>query len=79
MTDSLSNYDDSEIIDKVNELKKGVDSSEKEEQSNSDNQVQLENLVAQYNIALIKTNFGDIKVKFYGQESPVTVNNFLNL
>ncbi|MCG2695473.1 peptidylprolyl isomerase [Candidatus Parcubacteria bacterium] len=27
----------------------------------------------------MKTNFGDIKVEFYGQESPLTVNNFLNL
>jgi len=43
------------------------------------NQVQLENLVAEYNTAVIKTNFGDIKVKLYAQESPLTVNNFLNL
>lgn len=39
----------------------------------------LENLAAQFNSAIIKTNFGDITVKFYIQESPVTVNNFLNL
>jgi len=32
-----------------------------------------------YSHALIKTNFGDIKVKLYGEESPDTVNNFLNL
>ena len=32
-----------------------------------------------YNHALIKTNFGDIKVKLYGDLSPNTVNNFLNL
>lgn len=42
-------------------------------------QIQLENLTAQYNQAVIKTNFGDIKVAFYAQESPVTVNNFINL
>lgn len=40
---------------------------------------QLENLAAQYDSAVIKTNFGDITVKFYAAESPITVNNFLNL
>lgn len=40
---------------------------------------QQENLVGQYSQALIKTSLGDIKVKFYGSDSPVTVNNFLNL
>ncbi len=32
-----------------------------------------------YQVAVIKTNFGDIKVEFYAQDSPVTVNNFLKL
>jgi cyclophilin family peptidyl-prolyl cis-trans isomerase len=31
------------------------------------------------NQAIIKTNFGDITVKFYTEESPLTVNNFLDL
>ncbi|OIP79135.1 MAG: hypothetical protein AUK20_02515 [Parcubacteria group bacterium CG2_30_45_37] len=39
----------------------------------------MENLAAQYDSATIKTNFGDITVKFYTEESPITVNNFLNL
>ncbi|MFA7088099.1 MAG: peptidylprolyl isomerase [Patescibacteria group bacterium] len=38
-----------------------------------------ENLIGQYSQALIKTNHGDIKVRFYGSDSPLTVNNFLNL
>ncbi|MFA6551506.1 MAG: peptidylprolyl isomerase [Patescibacteria group bacterium] len=38
-----------------------------------------ENLLSQYNQANIKTNFGDIKVKFYNTDAPLTVNNFLNL
>jgi cyclophilin family peptidyl-prolyl cis-trans isomerase len=39
-----------------------------------------EDLYAQgYNHALIKTNYGDILVKLYGDKSPDTVNNFLNL
>jgi len=32
-----------------------------------------------YDGVVIKTNYGDIKVKFYNQDSPVTVNNFLKL
>lgn len=39
----------------------------------------MEDLLSQYNGAIIKTSSGDIKVKFYNQESPLTVNNFLNL
>ena len=39
----------------------------------------MENLAVEYDNAIIKTNFGDITVKFYAQESPITVNNFLNL
>jgi cyclophilin family peptidyl-prolyl cis-trans isomerase len=38
-----------------------------------------EDLLGQYNGAILKTNLGDIKVKFYNGESPLTVNNFLNL
>ncbi len=37
------------------------------------------NLLSDYSGAVIKTNKGDITVKFYNDESPVTVNNFLNL
>ncbi len=39
----------------------------------------LEDLLDQYNGAILKTSLGDIKVKFYGQDSPLTVNNFMNL
>lgn len=39
----------------------------------------LEDLLGQYNGAILKTSMGDIKVKFYGEDSPLTVNNFLNL
>lgn len=38
-----------------------------------------DNLVTAYNQAIIKTNQGNIKVEFYNDDSPVTVNNFLNL
>jgi cyclophilin family peptidyl-prolyl cis-trans isomerase len=36
-------------------------------------------LAAEYEHAVIKTNFGDIKVEFFADKSPITVNNFLNL
>ncbi|MFH0856739.1 MAG: peptidylprolyl isomerase [bacterium] len=42
-------------------------------------QPEFEDLVSVYDQAVIKTNFGDIKVKFYNNLSPMTVNNFLNL
>lgn len=38
-----------------------------------------EDLYAQYKTAVIKTNHGDITIELYGQASPITVNNFLNL
>jgi cyclophilin family peptidyl-prolyl cis-trans isomerase len=40
---------------------------------------QEENLAAIYKGAILKTNFGDIQVEFYGDKSPNTVNNFLKL
>ncbi|PIR92925.1 hypothetical protein COT99_03725 [Candidatus Falkowbacteria bacterium CG10_big_fil_rev_8_21_14_0_10_43_10] len=51
------------------------DSSQKQEQGNK---IELENLFSTYNQALIRTNFGNIKVRFYS-ESPLAVNNFMNL
>jgi cyclophilin family peptidyl-prolyl cis-trans isomerase len=36
-------------------------------------------LVSKYSGAIIKTNLGDIEVEFYGDASPVTVNNFMYL
>jgi len=37
------------------------------------------NLVTEHAKAVLKTNHGDIEVEFYGKDSPITVNNFLNL
>lgn len=36
-------------------------------------------LYSKYKEATIKTNYGDITVEFYGEDSPITVNNFMNL
>jgi len=38
-----------------------------------------EDLTKKYSQAIIKTTLGDITVKFYAADSPITVNNFLNL
>ena len=56
----------------------GKDDSNKVELKQPDPS-RFKNLTSDYTGAIIKTNFGDIKVVFYGQESPKTVNNFLNL
>ncbi len=54
--------------------------TKKQEELNQEYQrLGFEDLLGQYNGAIIKTNQGDIKVKFYNEESPLTVNNFLNL
>ncbi|MBU1118367.1 peptidylprolyl isomerase [Patescibacteria group bacterium] len=39
----------------------------------------FEDLVSSYSKAILKTSEGDITVTFYGDKSPKTVNNFLNL
>ena len=41
--------------------------------------IEMENSASLYSQAIMKTNLGDIKIKFYAAESPLTVNNFLNL
>jgi len=38
-----------------------------------------EDLAAEYDKAVLHTNLGDITVAFYADESPRTVNNFMNL
>jgi len=39
----------------------------------------FEPLVDQYDTAVLETNMGSITVKFYTEDSPFTVNNFMNL
>jgi cyclophilin family peptidyl-prolyl cis-trans isomerase len=41
--------------------------------------MELADLAKEFKFAVLKTSLGDIKVGFYPEESPVTVNNFLNL
>lgn len=50
-----------------------------EKQMENKIEVQNEDLAKTYEGVLMKTNMGDIEIKLYSEESPVTVNNFLNL
>jgi cyclophilin family peptidyl-prolyl cis-trans isomerase len=86
---AMDNFKEADIIDRMTAIKNGLKPNVKptgktavpaetaKPQSTADKT--LENLAAVFNGAIIKTNFGNIAVKFYAQESPVTVNNFLNL
>lgn len=88
---AMDNFNEADIIDRMTAIKNGATPkikptgksqatpAESQKQEQMTNEKQLENLIAQYDGAVIKTNFGDITVKFYADESPVTVNNFLNL
>ena len=93
-SEDMENFDDSDIKSRIDELKEGKqpvsnskETNTKESMMNDKNsqkpnqpkQVQLETLTKQYNAANIKTNYGNIKIKFYNDDSPITVNNFMNL
>ena len=60
----LSSEQQAPVVDKVSEQSKQMTDT---------------NLVSQYSQAVLKTNLGNITVKFYGSESPKTVENFLKL
>ena len=82
----MENYDDSDVMSKINDLKNKEANQEQSQQANkinnnqmTENNSTLLDLAQEYSSAIIKTNLGDIKVKFYSEVSPLTVNNFLNL
>lgn len=72
----------SELIEEEKE-----ETAENEEEPNSEEALSSQilppdrqaDLVSKYSGATIKTNVGDIEVEFYGDASPVTVNNFMHL
>jgi cyclophilin family peptidyl-prolyl cis-trans isomerase len=85
---SSTTYDEGEVMKRIDEIRQGAKPIVKptgktgktgQPQKTEQNAIQLENLAVQYNQAWLKTNFGDIKVEFYTNEAPITVNNFLNL
>jgi len=63
----------------VANINAGQNLNQQENLSQMYSQLGLVDLLSQYNGAIIKTNYGDIKIKFYNADSPLTVNNFLNL
>ena len=84
--EGMSSYDDSGVVERINDINEGMTPKLKPTKKSSassdtagENQIQLEDLSSQVSQAVIKTNFGDITVVFYGEESNLTVNNFLNL
>jgi cyclophilin family peptidyl-prolyl cis-trans isomerase len=88
-------FDQGGVFSRINELRMGKKPVGKSEEKPSpalsqsgqkstppppaSQQIELENLMNEYKSALIKTNKGDIKLNFYADKSPLTVNNFLNL
>jgi cyclophilin family peptidyl-prolyl cis-trans isomerase len=92
---TMDNFSEADIIGRMVALKNGLKPNVKptggtepaaqsapvpeSQTSQPTTQKQLENLAAQFDSAIIKTNLGDISVKFYAAESPITVNNFMNL
>ncbi len=81
---NMENSQQKQIIDEINKLKnqdqkQNREQKKKQVNKNKEKKMQIENLSKEYKYALIKTNLGDIKVKFYDEDSPNTVNNFLTL
>lgn len=76
---------DAVINDEANQSKMAGEKTKEVEKNTSliissgGKEIILKDLAPEFSGAIIKTNFGDIKVKFYGEDSPLTVNNFLNL
>ncbi|MEK7202721.1 MAG: peptidylprolyl isomerase [Patescibacteria group bacterium] len=80
-----------EVINKIGDIKnnlaseatlsdKSVQDNQTTERSVSSTLVnQSRKLSDEFSQALIKTNFGDIKIKFYIDEATATVNNFMDL
>lgn len=80
------NYNDGDIIAKIHQLNNPnmqTNNNQSNQSSNAagnqNNNMELENLSAKYNQAVLQTNFGNIKIQFYVDDAPLTVNNFLNL
>jgi len=86
---NISGYDDSGVVERINDINEGMTPKLKPSKKSSapvssdtgsaSNEIQLEDLASQISQAVLKTNLGNITVGFYGQDSPLTVNNFFNL
>lgn len=87
--ENIKTFDESNVVQRINELKEGATPQVKPTGERTDTaaptaeekqkEVKLKDLASEYSRAELKTNFGDITISFYSQDSPITVNNFLNL
>lgn len=83
---SVNPPSDTEKKPSSDETAKNSETSEAKTNSNNETK-QMENikkedhadLAKEYTRAIFKTNLGDFELKLYSEESPITVNNFLNL
>jgi cyclophilin family peptidyl-prolyl cis-trans isomerase len=78
--------DDLAVLKQINAIRNGLTPADKPTgqgdktaAAQPEEQIKLDNLAPLVKQAVIKTNFGDITVEFYAQDSPLAVNNFLNL
>jgi|SRR3989338_5224894 len=86
---AMDNFSQADIVDRMTAIKNGLKPNVKPTgkteppaepaESAGASQKQLANLATEFSGAIIKTNLGDITVKFYAAEASITVNNFLNL
>lgn len=74
-------YSEADIMQKINGLKgDGVQSSNNEQVAGEQAaNVQLENLAATYDRAIVRTSLGNITIQFFVADAPITINNFMNL
>lgn len=88
--ENVNTFDENGVMQRINDIKEGATPVVKPDKKSSktmppaknqepEKKIQLEDLASVYTAAILKTNKGDIKLKFYSQDSPITVNNFLNL
>jgi peptidyl-prolyl cis-trans isomerase B (cyclophilin B) len=77
----------SNLNNKAEDLQKNLENKtqqvqekvQQKNQENNNNLLPFEMKYQEEKIVLMKTNFGDIKLKLYTPEAPKTVNNFLSL
>ena len=86
---SAVSQDDLEAAKRINELGKDkipavpppppMPSNPPQTKPNTSSMPEQEDLAGKFSQAIIKTDYGNITLKFYAKESPKTVNNFFNL
>jgi cyclophilin family peptidyl-prolyl cis-trans isomerase len=76
---TTSNNKPIEKTQKINKNTNNKQSTMTNPRTTINDNLELKDLSAEFSQAKIKTNLGDITLKLYGEDSPLTVNNFLNL